>query len=470
VAEVAGWHECDSGLLIYDNYDIWQVDPSGIREPVNITNGYGLANHMKFRLVYGPKEGQDKTSILFKRGDSLLLTAFSPINKFNGFYRKVVGEKDAPKMLTMGPYTWYHVDSQIGDFYEFDSRMQPLKAADANIWIVKRESAEEAPNYFVTKDFKSYGVLSNIQPQVGFNWLTTELVNWKQLDGTLSQGILYKPENFDPHKKYPIIFNYYEYLSHRLYEYPNPEFTGDNINIPWFVSNGYLVFTPDIHYAIANASNKVVGEWAYNSVISAANYLAKLPYVDAQKMAIQGHSFGGLETNYLLTHTHLFAAAAEVAGSSDPISAYLTLLPFLDSVEHYSKQVSIETGHELYGATPWQRPDLYRRNSAVLNADQVTTPLLIMHNVWDNNVQWRQGVEFYMALRRLGKKVWMLQYDYGDHSVSGKEAVDYTIRLTQFFSYYLKESLPPKWMIEGVPASRKGIDTGLELDYSGKKP
>jgi hypothetical protein len=93
-----------------------------------------------------------------------------------------------------------------------------------------------------------------------------------------------------------------------------------------------------------------------------------------------------------------------------------------------------------------------------------------MHNEKDSNIQWRQGIELYMALRRLGKKCWMLQYDNGYHAVLGRDAVDYTTRLTQFFDYYLKGALPPVWMTQGVPYALKGLDTGYELDRSGQKP
>jgi dipeptidyl aminopeptidase/acylaminoacyl peptidase len=351
--------------------------------------------------------------------------------------------------------------------------MQPIASGSAGkrCWIIKRQSATEYPNYYSTSDFKEYHPLTDLAPQKDYNWLTTELIGWKQLDGTLSHGILYKPENFDPQKKYPVIFNYYEKLSHRLYEFPGVGLSFDNINIAWFVSKGYLVFTPDIYFSIANKKGgKTIGEAAYNSVISAAKYLARLPYVDSKRMGIQGHSFGGGETNYLVTHSTMFAAASEMAGGSDPISGYLTLAG-TGPTENTNKQNITETGYGRYGANPWERPDLYRRNSAVLNADKVTTPLLIVHNKQDGSVQWRQGVEFYMSLRRLGKKCWMLQYDEDEHSFSNmKDAMDYTIRLTQFFDYYLKGTRPPRWMTEGVPAKLKGVESGYELDGNDKIP
>jgi dienelactone hydrolase len=477
VSYIAGWIREHPEVLVYDNFDLWMVSLDNGHPAVNVTGGYGRTHHVKLRIVYLGGQAQrgvfdfgDMQQSVFYVGDTLLLTGFNIQNKDNGFYRKVLGSKGKVEELIMGPYTYYRTPSQKPHEYAFDDGMQPLKAAFADCWLIKRESEKEAPNYFITNDFRHYRQLSDLKPQLKYNWLTTQLINWRQLDGTVSQGILYKPENFDPGKRYPLIFNYYQQLSHRLHEFPMPELTEENINIPWFVSQGYLVFTPDIHYKTASESGKTIGEWTYNSVVSAARYLAKLPYVDSRRMGIDGHSFGGGETNYLVAHTHIFAAAAEAAGNSDPISAYLTLIPLVGAIEFKQKQTNFEQYDERMGATPWQRPDLYRKESVVLDADRVTTPLLIMHNKRDGNIQWRQGVELYMALRRLGKKVWMLQYDDDGHVVRGKDALDYTIRLTQFFDYYLKGELPPRWMTEGIPARLKGIDAGYELDHSGRIP
>jgi dipeptidyl aminopeptidase/acylaminoacyl peptidase len=335
-------------------------------------------------------------------------------------------------------------------------------------WIVYRQSAIDPPNYYFTKDFKKFTALTNIHPQMDYNWLKTELVTWKMFDGKKSQGILYKPEDFDPNKKYPIIFNYYEQLSHRLYEFPNPGFTYANINIPWYVSRGYLVFTPDIHFTIAASRNgRTTGESAFNAVISAAKYLSRFSFVDKKRMAIQGHSFGGGVTNYLITHSTIFAAAAEMAGDSDPISGYLTLIGKNGSDES-DKQGSRELGQGRMGASLWQRSDLYLRNSVVLNADKITSPLLIVHNQKDAAISWRQGLELYMALRRLGKSCWMLQYDNESHTLLEKvNKVDYTIRLTQFFDHYLKGMPAPKWMTRTNLALYKDNDNLYDFDFGG---
>lgn len=447
-----GWYAADDALLIYDRYDIWKLDPAGLRSPVNITNGYGARHHIKLRFVYG-EDGAGQHTI-YSGEEPIHLTAFNTLNKHNGFFSKDQLDADGdPIQLTMGPYIYYLAPSHKPKFYSFGDGLPPIRSGDGNKpgWIVQRSSATEAPNYFFSEDLVHYAPLTHLQPQRKYNWLSAELVTWQQLDGTPSQGVLYKPENFDPRKKYPVIFNYYEMLSHRLYGFPWPGLTNANINIPWFVSRGYLVFTPDVHFSRANSKDgKTIGEAAYNSIESAAIHLSGLPYVNGKKMALQGHSFGGGITNDLITRSHRFAAACSVAGTvGDQISAYLGLVRATTSPPREYRMDHSEAGHDRIGATLWERPDLYIRASPVFRANDITTPLLIMHNQEDQVCDWGQSAELYMALRRLGKKAWMLQYEGEGHSLSKKaNATDFTIRLTQFFDHYLKDTAPPSWMEE----------------------
>ncbi len=149
------------------------------------------------------------------------------------------------------------------------------------------------------------------------------------------------------------------------------------------------------------------GQCVVATVESAASLLSKRPYIDSTRIALQGHSFGGAETNYIISHSTRFAAAIECAGVSDPISAYLTLLPFYPigtKIETFETHELMENGHSKFGGSPWEVKHRYLDNSTVLNADKITTPLLIMHNMKDEQIQWRQAVELYMALRRQGKK------------------------------------------------------------------
>jgi dipeptidyl aminopeptidase/acylaminoacyl peptidase len=440
VAEPAGWLANGQAILFYDKYDVWAVDPSTSKHPVCMTKGYGFAHHIKLRLI--------ETRPVFSPGDTLLFTGFDPDNEYNGFFRSIAGEKTAPKCLGWGAYNFYKCESQQPNHNSFDYGMRPLKAATANVWVIRRGSAREAPNYFLTTDLHHFEQLTFLAPQAGYNWLTTELVRYRNLDGTTGKGILYKPENFDPTKRYPLIVNVYEQFSHRLYEFPPPEPARDNIDIPWMVSRGYLVFTPDIRYRPATLSGKTIGQWAYNSVVAAVRYLKTFPFIDGKRFGIQGHSLGAEATSYLITHTDLFAAAAEMAGPTDAVSDYLSLLPTIDDpLETQESQYIWESGQARIGATLWQRPDLYLRESAVLHADRIHTPLLLVHNKPDAAVPWRQSIELYLALRRLRKPVWLLQYEGENHSfLSESGALDYTFRLTGFFDYYLKNKPLPAWM------------------------
>jgi dipeptidyl aminopeptidase/acylaminoacyl peptidase len=346
------------------------------------------------------------------------------------------------------------------DESEFIVPYSPVKAKNAQMFIVRRMSASESPNLFFTEDFRHLKRLTDIRPEKDVNWLTTDLLTLKTLDGVSTQGILYKPENFDPLKKYPVIIYYYERLSEGLNDFIYPEPCVGPINIPYFVSNQYLVFTPDIHFTIGSP-----GHSAYSAVVSAAKYLSTMAWVDKHKIGIQGHSRGGYETNFIITHTGMFAAAMSASGMSDYISLYGGIRS-----NGASRQHAFEQGSQRIGGTLWKSLDSYLANSPIFLAPKVTTPLLMMNNKSDSDVPFEQGVEFFTALRRLGKSVFMLQYDGEDHAVSGNAATDLTVRMKQFFDYYLKDAPPPRWMTEGIPAKWKGIVTGLELDKTGQIP
>jgi dipeptidyl aminopeptidase/acylaminoacyl peptidase len=431
----------DNTVLFYDDFDIWQLFPDGQKAAINITNGYGRKHQIKFHGIQSLGK------------DSILLNAFNIRNKFNGYYSLAVNNKHDLSCLTMGPWTYSLV-----------------KAANKSRWLVLRQSATEFPNYYFTEDWRTLKPLTYFHPQKQYNWLTSELVNYKQSDGTLTQGVLYKPENFDSTKKYPIIFYYYEQLSDNLYLFPKPDYSSAIIDFPWYVSRGYLVFTPDVHYDVASVTGKVNGDYAVNSVVGAANYFARLPYVNPRKMGLNGHSFGGGETLYIITHSNLFAAAyAGAATVSDEVLSYLGVVRE-NGRPVASKILHSEAGHNKIGATLWQRPDLFIKASPIFRADKIITPLLLMHNLGDGACEFNQSAEMFNALRRLGKPCWLLQYDRGSHLVSpGEDSRDFTIRLQQFYDHYLKDAPPPKWMTEGIPAYLKGIENGLELDSNVRK-
>lgn len=455
---IAGWMEGNKNVLVYDDYDLWLLDLEGKASPVNVTNGYGRKDKIKFRLIAGQEA---VCGMKFK--EPILLTAFNSLTKENGFYNIRLNKTKDPELLIMGPYTYYHSNREVMQWMEINeqAKLEPLKAKNKNIWFVMRQRADEAPNYFLTKDFISYKPVTNLYPEKNYNWLNAELVTWKQPDNKISQGVLYRPDNFDSEMKYPVIVVVYQRFSQRLYEYPIPGYSNSFINIPWFVSRGYFVFTVDVHNEIGKRL-----EAAFISITSGVQSLFNRSYIDSTKIAIIGHSQSGRTIYYTITHTSLFAAALASAGSSNAISAGLSL----NGSGYKKNQSRLDLEESAHGASLWEKPETYLANSPVLLAHRVTTPLIIFHGMIDSGVPWEQAVEMFIALRRNNKKVWMLQYDNGNHGALGMDAVDYTKRINQFFDHYLKGEPPPRWMTNGIRAARKGIDKGFELDYSENQP
>jgi dipeptidyl aminopeptidase/acylaminoacyl peptidase len=289
--------------------------------------------------------------------------------------------------------------------------------------------------------------------QKDYLWGTAELVHWKAGDGKPIDGLLYKPEGFDPAKKYPMIVYYYERNSDLLHRYIAPAPSASTVNISLYVSRGYVLFVPDIRYRVG-----FPGKSAYDCVITGVNALLAKGFVDKNRMGLQGQSWGGYQTAFLVTRTHMFHAAMAGAAVSNMTSAYGGIrwesgLARMFQYEHEQSRI---------GATLWQRPDLFIENSPLFRADSVRTPLLLMNNDADGAVPWYQGIEFFNALRRLDRPVWMLVYNGEAHNlVQRKNRKDLSIRMMEFFDHYLMGKPAPPWMNEGLPA----IDKGKILKY-----
>ncbi len=444
--EVFGWAEGD--VLIHDTHaDLWRVDLSGNRAAVCVTGGF-------FRRMFGSPDsihiaglapvaaGRSGTSD--GRG-SLVCRAFADRHHSDGYYHiRLDGSAEPVALIPVG------TPHLVSTFQQSER---------GDLFLLQREAAVEPHHWVATRDFRDYSRVTGSAPDLRPPGIDKEVIRWTMHDGRRSQGILHKPKDFDPERKYPVMLIYYE----KRMEWHNTYLPYD---VGTWVDHGYLVFCPDIYYTIGQ-----VGKSAVNAVVSAGEYLAGLPYVDGSRMGIYGGSFGGLQTNYLVTQTGLFAAAASLAGYSDLVA-------------NKGHRDTGSRGHEGYrglgqnrqGATLWERPDIYLANSPLFFADRVETPLLLVHGDADNNIPVEQGVAFFRALRTLGKRAWLLQYNGEGHMAVTSIGVGYAgqgdrnTRILQFFNHYLKGAPAPKWMLEGVPARMKGKETGLELDTTGRTP
>ncbi|MVT10378.1 alpha/beta hydrolase family protein [Chitinophaga tropicalis] len=450
---VFDWTDEDRSILVYDKYDIWQIDPLFKTVPVCLTGKYGRRHHIAFRLI----AGINGKNVLRER-DTVVAAILSDADKYNGFYSLSLNTENSIGNLSLQPYLYYFP----GQFASLPPPA-PRRAENTSMFILQRQSDREAPNVVVTSDFRNFLVISDLHPEHDYKWHKAELLHWKSDDGRVQRGVLYMPEQLDTLKEYPIIFNYYEESSDERFKYKMPGLSAVNVNIPWYVSRDYLIFVPDI---IRRKGEN--GRSALITVESAAKMLTnKYAWINKGRMGLQGQSFGGTMTNYIITHSSLFAAAQSNAGRSDFVSGFGGI-GFGDK----SLQNVHEIGQNFLGTTPWEGADIYIENSPVFSIEKVVTPLLIRHNQADQAVNFSQGIELFTALRRAGKKVWLLQYDQETHIMSdgNERSRDFSIRQQQFFDHYLKKRPAPLWMIEGVPATLKGIRSGLEIDTQARVP
>ncbi|MFN5479968.1 MAG: alpha/beta hydrolase family protein [Chitinophagaceae bacterium] len=431
---VMRWLENDSLLFVYDRYDIWQLDPQGKKIPMNLTKGEGRKNHISYRWV-----NTDPAVNYLKQDQVIYLRQFNEKNKFSGFAQMNIGVPGKPESLQMGSVS-------VGGL---------VKAKQANSFLYTRERFDSSAAVYCSYDLVSGRRMSTINTQqANYNWMTAELVEWKAYDGKIATGIVYKPEDFDPKRKYPMIAYFYETLSDGLFNYLAPAPTPSRLNIPFFVSRGYIVLAPDIRY-----QKGYPGKAAYDYIVSGARALVKKGWVDSTKMGIQGQSWGGYQVAHIITRTTLFAAAWAGAPVANMTSAY----GGIRWESGMNRQFQYEKSQSRIGATLWEKPQLYIENSPLFHLKAVKTPLVIMANDNDGAVPWYQGIEMFTAMRRLNKPVWMLNYNGEAHNlVERKNRKDIQIREQQFFDWLLKGEKPSTWLKYGVPAIEKGRNWGFE--------
>ncbi len=430
----AGWTKGDTHFLIYDRYDIWRIDLSGVTAPQNLTKGRSA----KMRHRYIPL---DDEQLFISTDEPLLIHMFDETSKGSG-YGNLDLVSGSLSTLVFGDYSY---------------ETSPMKARNGNSMVFTYASFTKFPDLNLTYDnFATSIRITDANPQQSdYRWGTTEIFKWTAYDGKELEGVLVKPDDYDPSKKYPVIVNFYERSSDRLHSHRAPYPGRSTINYSFYVSRGYVIFNPDVVYDIGYP-----GKSAYNCVVSGTEALIEAGIADPEKIGVQGHSWGGYQIADLITRTDIFACAESGAPVVNMVSAYggirwQTGLSRMFQYEHTQSRL---------GASLWEGKELYLENSPIFNLDKVNTPVLIMHNDKDGHVPWYQGIEFFVAMRRLGKPAWMLNYNGEPHwPLKLQNRKDFNVRLQQFFDHYLMDEPMPVWMESGVPAIYKGIESGYEF-------
>lgn len=423
---VAGWVRGDEAVLLYDEFDLWKVSPT-TGAAVCVTDGFGRANRLRLRVQQLPRDDDDEDGVGYLPNE-LLLAATHVDTKAEGLFTDSLVSLQKPQKLVL-------LDRKIGGL---------TKAKKADRFFFTLQTFHEFPDLWTAgKDLADRKRLTDVNPQQkDYRWGRSELVQWINGDGVSLQGVLVKPDGFDPNKKYPMLVYFYERSSQNLHNYVAPT-PGTSPNAAYYVSNGYLFFMPDIVY-----QEGYPGESCVKCVVAGVQHLLAQGFVDPKGIGAAGHSWGGYQTAFLVTRTNIFAAVESGAPVSNMFSAY----GGIRYESGVSRQFQYEMTQSRIGGTPWQYPMRYWENSPIFFADKVRTPVLILHNDQDGAVPWTNGIEYFTALRRLDKECYLFNYNGEGHGLSKRpNQKDWSRRMSEYFAHHLKGEPAPKWMTEGVP-------------------
>ena len=444
---VAGWSKDGRSVLLNHRYDVWQMPLDG-GKAVNLTQGAGEAGKIRFRVVrldrprgagggggggggiFGAPVQDDEGIDLAK---PLTLSAYGDWTKKSGYYQLAPGK---------APVALIYADKAIGGV---------VKAEKADRVMFTEQTFTEFPDYWVsTTAFATPKKVTDANPHLAeYAWGSKVLVDYTNSKGQKLQGTLTLPANYEPGKKYPMVVYFYEIMSNTHHQFSMPVYD-DRPHMSTYASNGYLVFQPDVVYEIGKP-----GSSALDCVTSAVKKVIELGYADPKHIGLQGHSWGGYQSSFIVTQTDMFAAVVTGAPPTNLVSFYNTLYKQTGTVQ----QGIMELGQVRMGvnATPWNSHDLYESQSPIHHVEKIKTPFMILHGTADGAVDWLQGLEYFNAARRTGKQVILLSYPDEPHHLAKKEnQKDFQIRMRQFFDHYLMEKPAPKWITDGLPQVRKG--------------
>ena len=423
---VGGWTKGDRSILLYDEFDVWDVPVDGAKATRLTTGAENSVRHRPVRL--------DPDEEYWDLSKPLFLSLYGEWTKKSGYARKDPGK--APVELVF-------LDKNVGG-------LRKAKTSETYAYIV--QSADDSPDLFVGgPDLKSARQVSETNPfQKDYAWTRSELVNYKNKQGVELQAALNYPANYDPSKKYPMIVFFYEKTSNTHHQYNVPS-ERNTYNPAVWTQNGYFVLRPDIVYRDRNP-----GLSAVDALVPAVEAAIAKGGIDKDKVGLVGHSWGGYQTAFVPTQTNMFKAAVAGAPLTDLISMYLSI--YWNSGGTDARIFEISQGR--MEVPPWEDLESYMRNSALFNITKLNTPMLVEFGDKDGAVDWHQGIELYNAARRANKDLVLLVYEGENHgNAMKKNQIDYHRRINEWFDHYLKGAPAPKWITEGM----KYLDREKEL-------
>ncbi len=418
-----GWVDNGEYFLLYDKYDIWMVESRSFTI-INATSAEGRINDITFRI-----RNLDRKKEFFEYEEEIILSGFSNRTKSTGIYTfspKVVGA--TLQLKEDGKRFNVFAKSEFQDKYLFT-----------------KDCYREFPDIWLSEGitFSSNKKISNANPEMEkYQWGSTELVRWQNSRGDTLEGFIIKPDGFDPKKKYPVYVYYYERFSDRLNSFFVPMLNHRPI-MQVYNSSGYVMFLPDIKYYIGYP-----GHDALDAIMTGSKKLIDMGIADPDKFCIQGHSWSGYQTALIVTQTDFFKAACAGAPVGNMTSAYSQIR--LES--GLTRQFQYEAQQSRIGGTLWDSLQNYIASSPIFHVNKTNTPMLIMFGDIDEAVPWQQGIELYMAYRRLSKNAIFLQYENEPHHPRKyQNKADYAIKMKEFFDHYVLGKPAKDWILRGIP-------------------
>lgn len=423
---IAGWSKDGKSVIVNHKYDLWMLALNGSKAE-NITKNIGTNEQIIFRY-----ENLDNNVEYIDTSKELLLTAFGELTKKDGFYSLKVGSN--PKALL-------YKDASFGNVQ---------KADNSDKVILTQQTFTDFPDYYLSStSFKELTKVTDINPQQEeYAWGSRVLIDYENSRGIKLQGTLTLPANYEEGKKYPMVVYFYEKMSDRHNQYSMPTYD-DRPHMSTYSSNGYLVFMPDNVYEVGRP-----GTSALDCITSATQKVIDLGYADPDNIGLQGHSWGGYQSSFILTQTDMFKTVVTGAPPTNLTSFYNNIYGNTGTNHHGIMEIGqVRMGRDV---TPWSSPEVYQRENPMFFVPNIEVPFMILHGTDDGAVDWMQGLELYNAARRMDKEVILLSYPGEGHHL-GREAnqKDFLVRMKQFFDFHLKGTDAPSWMTDGIPYSQK---------------
>lgn len=429
IFSLVGWTPNDKELILSDQYDIWIAAPDG-SYCKRLT--HGREKQIQFKIYEHP-------SLIAESSNNYDGRVSKIISVDNGFLLEAKGADQKT-----GYYKWEKNKGEAALVYK-DSYIDKLQIlAGGKVYIFQEQKFDQSPKLMFLNGNRTTTLFQSNVHQANYHWGKAQLIDFQNSNGKLSRALLYYPAAYDPAKKYPMVVKIYEKQTQNLYKFENPtmENQGGGFNPTVLTSQGYFVLCPDII-----RENQNEGPSALAATVSSVKEVIAMGLVYPNKIGLMGHSFGGFETNYIITQTGLFAAA--VAGS--PINNIRGFYHTVNWRSGFPSMNYFKSGQLMMDQSPYEIPDIYARNSPIEYADKITTPLLAYTGKEDNHVDWHQSVEFYMALRRLNKKHMMLLYPEEGHVLlKPTNQIDLSQRILQWFNYFLKDDKSAEWIANGM--------------------